>query len=233
MEYGQESGDGLKGGGGIPLGDTTVSQILQETRQQNYDDFRPRTMLAKIFDTSSEFSVAYKLLAYMPTSNTSALTFLMNTPSTIASNVFTKNISAATASAADMSVLKASGCQYTDLCGDPILSRPFNIYSGILPKHLQRRESYSDKNGYLVPTYAKSDPCALEKVIGGMMANEIGDTEDPNYIQEPDAGSGGSADQNTGGLSSYLRERRKIGRGQTRDRKQSTQTIEVLSISTL
>ena len=202
MEYGQESGDGLKGGGGIPLGDTTVSQILQETRQQNYDDFQSRTMLAKIFDTSSEFSIAYKLLAYMPTSNTSALTFLMNTPSTIVSNVFTKNISAATVSAADMSVLKASGLPvYGFVAGDPILEADPSIYTPEFCKASAeaREESYSDKNGYLVPTYAKSDPCALEKVIGGMMANEIGDTEDPNYIQEPDAGSGGSADQNTGG----------------------------------
>lgn len=201
MEYGQKNSSGLMGGGGVPLGDTTVSQILQETRDQDYDEFQSKTMWAKLSDTTSEFSIGYKLLAQMPTSKSSALSFLLNTPSTILSSLTTRPASAEENSESDLSVLKASGLPiYGFASNDSAIEADPAIYT---PEFCEasakaREDSYSDKNGYLIPTYAKTDPCALERVIGGVMAEDIGDKSDPNYIPEPDSAAAG----NTGGGSS-------------------------------
>lgn len=216
MQYGQDpdnpSSSPVMGAGGKALNDTELAAISLDMYNKRKDEYNSQTFFAKIFDLSFEKSFASQVIASLPTSKSSALGFISNTPSIILSSL--TKISKASSYNSDLATLKAFGMPWYGYSDSSVLQADPAIYTeDFCDASAKAREESFGLNGHLIPTYSKEDPCALEKVIGGLLATQINDTSDKNYIREPgrgdsvsvggpspQAGSDWSVDKNHNGL---------------------------------
>ena len=212
MEHGQNKDNPsgkTDGAGGAVLSDQQLASIVQYKNRQEKEDFDAQPMLAKLFNPSLQGSVANQLLAKIPTNGSSALRFLLNTPSTILSGGTTKKANADTA---DIYALKAFGIPNYGYADSSTFSADPGTYTQeyCAASAKAREDSLSLEDGELLHTYKKTDPCALEKVVGGLLATAADDKESDLYIEEagnkkdeqPSEQSGSSDSSNLSGAPS-------------------------------
>lgn len=192
------------GAGGAALSDQQLASIVQHKNRQEKEEFDAQPMLAKLFNPSLQGSIANQLLAKIPTNGSSALRFLLNTPSTIV-NSTTKKAKAGTA---DIHTLKAFGIPNYGYADSSTFSADPGTYTQeyCTASAKAREDSLSLEDGELLHTYKKTDPCALEKVVGGLLATAADDKESNLYIEEAgnkkdEQSSGQSGSNDSGNLS--------------------------------
>ena len=189
-EYGQDPDNQAgpaNGTGGEVLSDQQMMAIINEKEQQRLDDFESQTMFARIFDPSLYGSAANRFFASTMQHSSSKVKFLLSTPAQII-NAFTPKRASANSSQIELMKLKAFGLPtygYADKTvfeADPATYTP--EFCAASAKAREDSLGLDQSRGDLVPTYKKTDPCALEKVVGGMLATAADDTENPLYVKE-------------------------------------------------
>lgn len=190
LEAGQSDDGSVSGIGGALLSDSQLAMISDRIERDRAEDFNQQPILAKIFDPYSSRSVAGQLLAVMPVNKSAAISSLLRTPA-IFGAILTPQVTAKDRTA----ILKAFGVPWYGYTDPAVFSADPAIYTEEFCKNSakERQDSYELREGYLVPTYGKSDPCALERTIGGILAYNANDIESPNYLREIDGGSGGAS----------------------------------------
>lgn len=186
------------GAGGAVMSDNELLAVLDKTRQQRREDFENETMFAKLFDVHLQGSMA-NTLAMATLRNQSVPQLLLNTPATILGVLSPK--ASANSSQIELMRLKALGIPTYGYADSSVFSADPGQYTveSCAASKTAREESLNNE-GTLINTYKKTDPCALEKVIGSMLANATNDTSNPLYIQEPGSSTSaqpGAAPDNT------------------------------------
>jgi peptidase M15B and M15C DD-carboxypeptidase vanY/endolysin len=137
-----------------------------------------------------------------------------------------------------LAVMKSMGIPwygYTDpevLNADPnkYTAETCKAYDETRKKSLERDRS----TGYVVPVYKTSDPCALEEVVAGILAERAGDTESKYYIKDPGGGSGSSKSSSSTGEAvgePELEEAQQTGWGGYENGKIPDSDLQALSFS--
>lgn len=184
-----ESGSGI---GGKLLSDNELAAITEKSAQEEKEYFDEQPLLAKLFDYNLKNSVANQLLAIMPIGKKSTMNFLSKTPAILLSPFLSHN--RALAATNRLSVMKSMGIPWYGYTDPEVLKADPNKYDAATCKAYDdaRKKSFTrDRStGYVVPVYKESDPCALEEVVAGILAERAGDTDSKYYIKEP--GVGGS-----------------------------------------
>lgn len=175
--------------GGARMSDTEMLAVINEKEGQRRDEFEQQTMFAKLFDPTLYGSAANHFFASTLQRSSSSVRFLLSTPGQLINLLAPKPASAASPSQIELMKLKAFGLPtygYADksvFTADPDTYTP--EFCAASAKAREDSLTLDDSTGELVPTYKKTDPCALEKVIGGMFATAADDTENPLYVKEP------------------------------------------------
>lgn len=189
MSYGQDPDNPagtVLGAGGAVITDQQLGILTQEIQNQRKEQFESKTMMAKIFDTSDNLSMASQLIAALPVGKISLINTILSTPASIVKSL-TQTASASTPTV-DAMILGSFGTPvYGYPVGDPVLKADPGTYTAEFceASSAAREESFSLEDDELIASYKKTDPCALDKVIGGMLATAVNDTESDLYIEEP------------------------------------------------
>ena len=192
LEHGKTSaGSGI---GGKLLSDDELAMIATKKAQEEEEYFKEQPLLAKLFDFKLKNSVANQILAIMPIGKKSTVNFFAKTPALILSPLLSnQRVSAATN---HLSVMKSMGIPWYGHTDPAVLKADPNSYDATTCKAYEdaRNASFGrDRStGYIVPVYKLADPCALEEVVAGILAERAGDTESKYYIKEAGVGGGGS-----------------------------------------
>lgn len=205
-----ESGQNLEnqagpadGAGGALMSDKEIMAVVNEKEEQRRDEFEQQTTFAKLFNPSLYGSVANRVLATTIMQSSSSLKFLLSTPGNILASLAPRPAAAQSAQV-ELMKLKAFGMPtygYADKATfevDPATYTPEFCAASAAA----REESLSLDSDDLIHTYKKADPCALEKVVGGMLATAADDTENPLYIKEAGNLPEGSDEATDGGSAS-------------------------------
>ena len=188
MESGQNSENQAgpaNGAGGAKMSDGEIVMVINEKEQQRRDEFEHQTMFAKLFNPSLYGSVANRVIATTMMRSSSSLQLLLSTPGSILAGLAPRPAAAQSAQI-ELMKLKAFGMPtygYADKATfevDPATYTPEFCAASAAA----REESLSLDSDDLIHTYKKTDPCALEKVVGGMLATAADDTENPLYVKE-------------------------------------------------
>ena len=228
-----ESGSGI---GGKLLSDNELAMIATKTEQEDKENFEQQPILAKIFDPNLRNSVANQMLAIMPIGKKSAINFLAKTPALLLSPLMPNN--RASAATNRLAVMKSMGIPwygYTDpevLNADPnkYTAETCKTYDETRKKSLERDRS----TGYVVPVYKTSDPCALEEVVAGILAERAGDTDSKYYIKDPSGSSNSSKSSSSTGEAvgePELEEAQQTGWGGHSNGEISESDLQTLSFS--
>lgn len=193
LEHGKkDTGSGI---GGKLLSDNELAAITEKSAQEEREYFDEQPLLAKLFDHNLKSSVANQLLAIMPIGKKSTMNFLSKTPAILLSPFLSHN--RALAATNRLSVMKSMGIPWYGYTDPEVLRADPNKYDVATCKAYDdaRKKSFNiDRStGYVVPIYKESDPCALEEVVAGILAERAGDTDSKYYIKEPGVGSSKSS----------------------------------------
>lgn len=193
LEHGKtDAGSGI---GGKLLSDNELAAITEKSAQEEKEYFDEQPLLAKLFDHNLKNSVANQLLAIMPIGKKSTMNFLSKTPALLLSPFLLHN--RALAATNRLSVMKSMGIPWYGYTDPEVLRADPNKYDAATCKAYDdaRKKSFTrDRStGYVVPVYKESDPCALEEVVAGILAERAGDTDSKYYIKEPGVGSSKSS----------------------------------------
>jgi hypothetical protein len=175
MEEGVDSDGTAMGGGGTVLSDGEIATIIKQTDQDIKDDFNNQTLLARIFDIDLAGSFAQRFVSRLPTSFHSLARLPLSTFGLVLSG---NNVSA---ESTDISKINPFGLPlYGYAANDPALTADPFIYTDeyCAQTAKARSDSYEKRDGELVATYHISDPCALDKMVGGAALNAAGVTDD-------------------------------------------------------
>ena len=192
LEQGRTS-DG-SGVGGKLLSDNELAAITTKINQEEKDHFEEQPILAKLFDYQLKNSVANQLLAIMPIGKKSTINFLTKTPALLLSPLLSNQRTFAATNR--LSVMKSMGIPWYGYTDPEVLRADPNKYDAATCKAYEEARNNSfgrDRStGYVVPVYREADPCALEEVVAGILAERSGDTDSKYYIEEVGARSGNS-----------------------------------------
>ena len=122
----------------------------------------------------------------------------------------------------DPEVLNADPNKYT--------AETCKTYDETRKKSLERDRS----TGYVVPVYKTSDPCALEEVVAGILAERAGDTDSKYYIKDPSGSSNSSKSSSSTGEAvgePELEEAQQTGWGGHSNGEISESDLQTLSFS--
>lgn len=195
MEEGVSNGSAF-GAGGSVLSKTEISAISNEVNADKQADFNNQPLVARVFNPSLSGSFAQRLLAQIPTSIGGLFSLPKNSLNQLASIT-----GSSTSAYATTTINPFNMPIYGYSVNDPALETdPSNYTEEFCSASAKaREESYGrDITRSTLPTYAVSDPCALEKMVVGSMLQAQGVTDDKYSLKEPGATDSQTTSSNTG-----------------------------------
>lgn len=183
MKAGVELDGVVLGGGGIVLSNEEIAHINQEMMQREVDDFKSQSVMAKLFNPRLKGSLAQQALLTTPTSPSSALAALPSMPMRSLGLITSPKVNAAkiTANPFNMPI-------YGYTPNDPIFEADPSLYTdeACSVSAMAREDSYNnDHPDWPIGVYNTSDPCALEKMVVGVMLASAGVDDDEYSLPDP------------------------------------------------
>jgi len=179
MQEGVSADGSTLGGGGGPLSEDQVLAIVNDADKNRKEHFDSQPLLARIFSLDLTGSFAQRFVSKLPTS----VGLLAKLPLSAFGQLF--NGTAASAATTADTINPFGLPMYGYALNDSVLKADPSIYTeeycAVTAK--ARLDSYSKKDGDIIPIYHKSDPCALEKIVVGTALTAAGVTDDPYSLK--------------------------------------------------
>lgn len=199
MKYGVDESGKAMGGGGAVLTDAQVASIYQTSTNIANEQKSNLPALSRMFSPSVTGSLTQKLTIALPTS----VSQFAGSPSAIVGMALHSggsSVQAASSTAANpLGLINYGYASQTELEADPSKYTPESCAASAQA----REDSFNKVDQYSVAVYTKTDPCALEKMVVGILLNDAEVTGDEYSLEDPDDGTGSAASGSSTGSTTF------------------------------